>query len=94
MRRLPLFVPLLALVSAFSAAAERTRPEDVGLSSQRLSRIGEFVRGEVDWGGIFNTVFWVDPEEELILVFLTNFSPYDLEQRWYVKTLVYQAIQD
>jgi len=50
--------------------------------------------GDYTWGGIFNTVFWVDPEEELILVFLTNVSPYDLDQRWYVKTLVYQAIQD
>jgi CubicO group peptidase (beta-lactamase class C family) len=48
--------------------------------------------GDYTWGGIFNTVFWVDPQEELILIFLTNFSPYDLDQRWYVKTLVYQAI--
>jgi hypothetical protein len=30
----------------------------------------------------------------MILVFLTNSSPCDLEQRWYVKTLVYQATQD
>jgi len=48
--------------------------------------------GDYTWGGIFNTVFWVDPKEELILIFLTNFSPYDLDQRWYVKTLVYQAL--
>jgi len=48
--------------------------------------------GDYTWGGIFNTVFWVDPKEELILIFLTNFNPYDLHQRWYVKTLVYQAI--
>jgi CubicO group peptidase (beta-lactamase class C family) len=50
--------------------------------------------GDYTWGGIFNTVFWVDPKEELILIFLTNFSPYDLDQRWYVKTLVYQAIEN
>ena len=48
--------------------------------------------GDYTWGGIFNTVFWVDPKEELISIFLTNFSPYDRDQRWYVKTLVYQAI--
>jgi CubicO group peptidase (beta-lactamase class C family) len=48
--------------------------------------------GEYTWGGIDNTVFWVDPKEELILVFMTNFQPYDLTQRWYVKTLVDQAI--
>ncbi len=49
--------------------------------------------GDYTWGGIFNTVFWVDPKEELILIFLTNFTPYDLDQRWYVKNLVYQALQ-
>jgi len=48
--------------------------------------------GDYTWGGIFNTVFWVDPKEELILIFLTNFSPFDRDQRWYVKTLAYQAI--
>jgi hypothetical protein len=37
-------------------------------------------------------VFWVDPEERLILIFLTNFSPCDLDQRWYVRALVCQAI--
>lgn len=50
--------------------------------------------GEYTWGGIDNTVFWVDPREDLVLVFMTNFRPYDLTQRWYVKTLVYQAIVD
>lgn len=50
--------------------------------------------GEYTWGGIDNTVFWVDPKEDLILIFMTNFTPYDLTQRWYVKTLVYQAIVD
>ena len=49
--------------------------------------------GDYTWGGIFNTVFWVDPKEELILIFLTNVSPYDLDQRWYVKTLVYQSLE-
>ena len=50
--------------------------------------------GDYTWGGIFNTVFWVDPKEELVLIFLTNFSPFDRDQRWYVKTLVYQAIDN
>jgi len=50
--------------------------------------------GEYTWGGIDNTVFWVDPKEDLILIFMTNFRPYDLTERWYIKTLVYQAIVD
>ena len=48
--------------------------------------------GEYTWGGIDNTVFWVDPREKLILIFMTNATPYDLHQRWYFKTAVYQAI--
>ncbi len=49
--------------------------------------------GDYTWSGIFNTIFWVDPKEELILIYLTNVSPYDLDLRWTVKTLVYQALQ-
>ena len=48
--------------------------------------------GDYTWGGIDNTVFWVDPKENLILIFMTNSTPYDLYQRWYFKTAVYQAI--
>lgn len=48
--------------------------------------------GEYTWGGIDNSVFWVDPREELILIFMTNSTPYDLDQRWYFKTAVYQAL--
>ena len=48
--------------------------------------------GEYTWGGIDNTVFWVDPHEDLILLFMTNTTPYDLYQRWYFKTAVYQAL--
>jgi CubicO group peptidase (beta-lactamase class C family) len=48
--------------------------------------------GDYTWGGIDNTVFWVDPREGLILIFMTNSTPYDLYQRWYFNTAVYQAI--
>jgi CubicO group peptidase (beta-lactamase class C family) len=48
--------------------------------------------GDYTWGGIDNSVFWVDPREELILIFMTNSAPYDLYQRWYLKTAVYQAL--
>lgn len=50
--------------------------------------------GEYTWGGINNSVFWVDPREELILIFMTNTTPYDLYQRWYFKTAVYQALTE
>jgi CubicO group peptidase (beta-lactamase class C family) len=48
--------------------------------------------GEYMWGGIDNTEFFVDPREELIAIFHTNVRPYNMRQKWYVKTLVYQAL--
>jgi CubicO group peptidase (beta-lactamase class C family) len=48
--------------------------------------------GEYSWAGIFNTFFWVDPKEELILIYLSNVSPFDLDDGWRFKTLVYQAL--
>ena len=68
----------------------------LGVAVQRAVGRGHVLSSEGDytWGGIFNTVFWVDPSEELFLLFMTNVSPYDLDQRWYIKTLVYQAIVD
>lgn len=48
--------------------------------------------GDYSWAGIFNSFFWVDPKEDLLLIFLTNVSPFDRNLGWYVKTLVYRAI--
>ncbi|MBN1996198.1 beta-lactamase family protein [candidate division KSB1 bacterium] len=49
--------------------------------------------GEYGWGGIYNTFFWIDPEEELILILMTQFDPflyYPVNNEF--KVLVYQAI--
>lgn len=32
--------------------------------------------GEYGWGGVASTVFWIDPEEELVVVMLTQYLPY------------------
>lgn len=51
--------------------------------------------GTYTWSGIFNTFFWVDPQEELIGVFMTQITPFgyrSLHQRF--RVLVYQAIVD
>jgi len=32
--------------------------------------------GTVSWGGAFNTIFWVDPEEELVAIFMSQLRPY------------------
>lgn len=51
--------------------------------------------GEFEWRGIYNTFFWVDPNEDMILVLMTQFSPY-LYYPIYkeFKVLTYQAIVD
>ena len=49
--------------------------------------------GSYSWGGAFCTVFWVDPEEELIGVLMTQIRPYThLNIRQDFASLTYQAI--
>jgi CubicO group peptidase (beta-lactamase class C family) len=33
--------------------------------------------GEYSWGGMATTIFWIDPDEELIVVFMTQYLPTD-----------------
>jgi CubicO group peptidase (beta-lactamase class C family) len=51
--------------------------------------------GEYMWGGAASTIFWVDPAEDLIVVFMTQFLPSGtFNFRGQLKTLVYPAIVD
>jgi CubicO group peptidase (beta-lactamase class C family) len=51
--------------------------------------------GEFNWGGLASTAFWVDPAEELTVVWMTQVMPsssYPLRPQ--LRQLVYQAIVD
>lgn len=51
--------------------------------------------GDYGWGGAAGTRFWVDPQEELMCVFMTQFMPggrYPVQE--YLRHLVLQAIVD
>jgi CubicO group peptidase (beta-lactamase class C family) len=49
--------------------------------------------GEIAWGGAASTVFWVDPVEDLIVVFLTQLMPSSaVPLRSVLRQLVYQAL--
>ena len=50
--------------------------------------------GTYRWAGLFNTHFWVDPQEQLIGIILTQTNPNvsDIDRKF--KTLAYQAIND
>ena len=51
--------------------------------------------GEYLWGGAASTVFFIDPAEELLLVFMTQLIPSGtFNFRGQLKTLVYPAISD
>jgi CubicO group peptidase (beta-lactamase class C family) len=51
--------------------------------------------GEYMWGGAASTIFWVDPAEDLIVVFMTQLLPSGtFNFRGQLKTLVYPAIVD
>jgi len=48
--------------------------------------------GEFSWGGMASTYFWVDPREQLIVIFMTQLIPatlYNLRRE--LRTLVYSA---
>jgi CubicO group peptidase (beta-lactamase class C family) len=47
------------------------------------------------WGGAASTTFWVDPSEDLVVVFMTQLMPSGtFNFRGQLKTLVYPAIVD
>lgn len=49
--------------------------------------------GEFGWGGAYHSTYWVDPEEELVVVYLTQVIPAaGLDDFARVRALVYQAI--
>lgn len=45
------------------------------------------------WGGAFNTSYWIDPEEQLIGVIMTQIRPTSSDITDRFRTLVYQALE-
>jgi CubicO group peptidase (beta-lactamase class C family) len=52
-------------------------------------------KGTYAWGGAFGTTFWIDPEEELIGLYMMQLQRHQgLRIRSDFRTLVYAAIVD
>jgi len=52
-------------------------------------------KGEIRWGGAAGTRFWIDPNEELVTIFMVQILPYSgLSYGREFKRLAYQAIVD
>jgi CubicO group peptidase (beta-lactamase class C family) len=61
--------------------------QDRGISGEILSE------GAFGWGGMAHTGFWIDPQEELVGVFMTQLLPDSpLPYRDLFRPVVYQAI--
>ncbi len=51
--------------------------------------------GEYAWGGAASTAFWIDPAEDLIVIFLTQHLPsWSFNFRGQLKAIIYPAIVD
>lgn len=58
-------------------------------------RAGTPSQGDFYWGGAASTIFWVDPREELVVIFLTQLLPSStFNFRGQLKSLVYAALED
>jgi len=51
-------------------------------------------QGEYSWGGIANTKFWIDPEEDLVVILMTQVigAPYSDRLRFDLKVATYQSL--
>jgi len=58
--------------------------------SQTLSDVGEF-----GWGGMASTVFFINPKEDMLVIFLTQLVPSSTYQvRRELRSLVYSALEN
>jgi CubicO group peptidase (beta-lactamase class C family) len=65
----------------------------VAIDLARAQTVGSL--GEYAWGGAASTAFWIDPAEELIVIFMTQFMPSGtFNFRGQLKSIVYPAIID
>ena len=69
-----------------------------GLGFQIVKNLGDFGQpssvGEYGWGGAYHSVYWVDPTEQLVVVYLTQLVPAgnEIDDHGKLRALIYQAI--
>ena len=56
---------------------------------------GSIAAGDYYWGGAASTIFWVDPNEDLVVIFMTQLIPSaTFNFRGQLKNIVYSSIVD
>ena len=64
----------------------------VALDPGQIGEIGSV--GEYNWGGAAGTFFWIDPQEQLVGVFMVQSIPHQTRLGRQFKVLTYQALVD
>jgi len=86
-----------ASVGMFSEIAMRGTGFGLGFSVNLdpVAAGGVGSAGEYAWGGAASTIFWIDPAEELIVIFLTQIFPSrTFNFRGQLKSIIYPALID
>lgn len=77
-----------------------TANEGVGFGLGFAMTLGEVATGGLGsgdyyWGGAASTIFWVDPKEDLVVIFMTQLMPSGtFNFRGQLKNIIYSAIVD
>jgi CubicO group peptidase (beta-lactamase class C family) len=76
-----------------------TPGEGFGLGFSVVEDLGERGEhgsvGEFGWGGAYHSTYWVDPAEELVVVYFTQLRPVRrIDDHGKLRALVYQSIVD
>jgi CubicO group peptidase (beta-lactamase class C family) len=49
--------------------------------------------GEYGWGGAYHSTYWVDPQERLVVVYMTQLIPaQQVDDHARLRALLYQAL--
>lgn len=76
------------------------RPGQVfGLGFYIVNNLGEYAvpgsKGAYGWGGAYHSRYWIDPKENLVVVYMTQLIPAGgLDDQNKLRALIYQAIID
>ena len=70
------------------------RGDVLGLARRRIRRLTGS-GGDYYWGGAASTIFWVDPKEDMVVVFMTQLMPSaTFNFRGQLRNIIYSAIVD
>jgi CubicO group peptidase (beta-lactamase class C family) len=51
--------------------------------------------GEFGWGGAYHSTYWIDPKEDLVVVYFTQLIPAkNIDDQQKLRSLIYQGIID